>query len=318
MPKQADNAYWTVSDETLLLEHLRANAAAAGDGASFKMPTFNSAEHILEPVRTKGGPKTPGACKNKWFALRKIFRAIEAIQAQSGWTWSDDHGANITPDMEGQWQTFLKRYPAAKPYKHHGWIHLKVMTEIMPATPRGTYVFRPSQGIMGMGNTPTQSETLEGDSDQELEPKDETTEEEDQYEPPAHIQDLSSTPVRPTPGPSRKRQRAISVTPIHSEKKKTRSARDDAFSGLTKSMNHFSDNICKVLAMDPSLRTPHRRAQALTMAQTEEWMSKTDRLLFYRVLQKDVEAVDAYNALDADDLEWRKMWITQMVEDARS
>jgi hypothetical protein len=54
------------------------------------------------------------------------------------------------------------------------------------------------------------------------------------------------------------------------------------------------------------------------MAQMEEWMSKTDRLLFYRVLQKDVEAVDAYNALDADYLEWCKMWIMQMVEDARS
>ena len=121
----------------------------------------------------------------------------------------------------------------------------------------------------------------------------------------------SSTPA---PNPvSRKRQRAPSSTPIKSVRKKTTTAREDAFHGLTQSMNHFSDNICKVLAVDPTLRTPHRRGKALALAQKEGWMTMPDKLVFYKVLQKDIAAADAYIALDTNNEEWRHMWITQTI-----
>lgn len=74
---------------------------------------------------------------------------------QSGWTWSDARGADITPEMEPEWAKFIKVYKDAKPFKNHGWIHLEKMTEIMPVTLRGKYVFRPSQGITGMSAAPT-------------------------------------------------------------------------------------------------------------------------------------------------------------------
>ena len=72
MPPRAPNtnAYWTTADETVLLEHLKLNAAAAGDGASFKAPTFLSASVAVNAIRTKGGPKTASACKNKFSAVR--------------------------------------------------------------------------------------------------------------------------------------------------------------------------------------------------------------------------------------------------------
>jgi hypothetical protein len=52
--------------------------------------------------------------------------------------------------MEQEWSKFVKIYKEAKPFENHGWAHLEKMTEIMPVTLRGTYVFRPSQGVTGM------------------------------------------------------------------------------------------------------------------------------------------------------------------------
>lgn len=66
--------------------------------------------------------------------------------------------------------------------------------------------------------------------------------------------------------------------------------------------------------MDPSLRTPHRRKEALKLAQHEEWLSKGDRLIFYSVLEKDINAVDAYASIDRDDHEFCEMWVCEKVD----
>ncbi|KAF8958637.1 hypothetical protein BDZ97DRAFT_1616590, partial [Flammula alnicola] len=133
-------AIWTTADETTLIEFLFQHRASAGDGSSFKMTTFHGVVSVLEATRTKGGPKTAKSCQNKWAMLRHIWRAIQDIRTQSGWTWSDVRGADISPDMEDQWATFLKSHPLAKPFENHGWPHLERVTMIMPATLRGTHV----------------------------------------------------------------------------------------------------------------------------------------------------------------------------------
>jgi hypothetical protein len=66
--------------------------------------------------------------------------------------------------------------------------------------------------------------------------------------------------------------------------------------------------------MDPSLRTPHRRKEALKLAQQEEWLSKGDRLIFFSVLERDINAVDAYASIDRDDREFCEMWVCDKVE----
>lgn len=165
---KTDNAKWTLADETTLIVFLHEHRSAAGDSASFKAVTFNEAATVVDAIRTEGGPKTGTACLNKWghvrnfisppfvtfscfyLKLRRIFRAIQAIKNQSGWTWSDTRGADIAPDMEQEWAKFVKIYKEAKPFKNHGWVHLEKMTDIMPVTLRGTHVYRPSQGITGM------------------------------------------------------------------------------------------------------------------------------------------------------------------------
>ncbi|GLB45371.1 hypothetical protein LshimejAT787_2200340 [Lyophyllum shimeji] len=114
------------------------------------MVTFTAASAVVDKARSKGGLKTAKACQNKWNALRRAFRAIQAIKfSKSGWTWDDEHGANITLDMEGAWNAFIKVRKDAKPFKHKGWVHLEKMTHLMPATVKGTHVFCASQGTSG-------------------------------------------------------------------------------------------------------------------------------------------------------------------------
>jgi hypothetical protein len=68
--------------------------------------------------------------------------------------------------------------------------------------------------------------------------------------------------------------------------------------------------------MDPSLRTPHHRKEALKLAQSEKWMPTGDRLIFCLCLEKNIAAADGYLALDPDDEEWRRTWINAKVEEA--
>jgi hypothetical protein len=65
--------------------------------------------------------------------------------------------------------------------------------------------------------------------------------------------------------------------------------------------------------MDPLLRTPHHCKEALKLAQKEVWLSKGDCLIFYSVLEKDINAVDAYASIDRDDQEFCEMWVSDKV-----
>ncbi|KAF8952273.1 hypothetical protein BDZ97DRAFT_1682107 [Flammula alnicola] len=150
MTKDNGAAQWTTEDEVIFIDFLLLHAAAAGDGGNFKMVTFNAAAPVIEVKRVKGGPKTAKACQNKYNSLRRTFRAIQAIKNRSGWTWSDETGASITPEMEDTWSDFLKVHKDAKPFKNKGWVHLKKVSLLMPATVKGKHIFRPSQGLSGM------------------------------------------------------------------------------------------------------------------------------------------------------------------------
>jgi hypothetical protein len=97
--------------------------------------------------------------------LRLSFRAIQAIKNVSGWTWSDECGADITPELEDEWATFLVANKHAKPFKNRGWNHLEKMVDIMPVTIRGAHVFHASQGVTGLDSDP--GELLDQDDDNE-------------------------------------------------------------------------------------------------------------------------------------------------------
>jgi len=37
----------------------------------------------------------------------------------SGWTWSDETGATITPELESSWAAYVRIHRDAKPFKHN-------------------------------------------------------------------------------------------------------------------------------------------------------------------------------------------------------
>lgn len=79
--------------------------------------------------------------------------------------------------MEDEWELFLRKHKDARPFKNHGWIHLDIMTDIMPATLRGAYVYRPTQGIVGMDHGSVHEDDSDA-SDVELEPSKEVNSDE--------------------------------------------------------------------------------------------------------------------------------------------
>jgi hypothetical protein len=66
------HASWTQADETLFLEFLQDHSAESGDRLNFKGVTWTAAAVRLGALCTKGGVKTPLACKNKWNSVSFI------------------------------------------------------------------------------------------------------------------------------------------------------------------------------------------------------------------------------------------------------
>jgi hypothetical protein len=64
-----------------------------------------------------------------------------AIQSVSGWTWDDETGATITPELEISWAAYVKIHKDTKPFKNRGWRHLHLMMQLMPSTVQGVHVY---------------------------------------------------------------------------------------------------------------------------------------------------------------------------------
>ena len=69
---------------------------------------------------------------------------IRAIQAVSGWVWSDDTGASITLHSASSWDDYVKSHPEAKPFRNKGWQFFNKVSLIMPSTTVGANVFHPT------------------------------------------------------------------------------------------------------------------------------------------------------------------------------
>jgi hypothetical protein len=65
-PIQISKAIWTTEDEMALIDFLVERRAEAGDGANFKATIWGAAAQEMAKHMTKGGVKTPEACKTKW------------------------------------------------------------------------------------------------------------------------------------------------------------------------------------------------------------------------------------------------------------
>ncbi|RXW13177.1 hypothetical protein EST38_g12677 [Candolleomyces aberdarensis] len=153
MPPKKDRVYWSIQDETALLNYLLEHKTEAGDGRNSKEPVFEGARAALQSAReadAKEAPKTLSSCKAKWSRLKATYELILKLKGLSGWSWDDRTGCSITADSQDVWEAFVVKNPDAAKFKNQGWVHLVLMSQILPdAVPKGHDVFRPSDRSIG-------------------------------------------------------------------------------------------------------------------------------------------------------------------------
>ncbi|KAJ8521979.1 hypothetical protein ONZ45_g1365 [Pleurotus djamor] len=140
-------AYWTIIQTKILLDHLVENKAAAGDGANFTKTTWTAAA-IKANVKHKSGPrKTADMCRGKYKTLKTTFEVVDKLRNNSGWSWDDEKGADITPEKEGMWNDYVEMNPGASSFAKKGWPYLQYFDAFMPSRAKGKYVFHASQAL---------------------------------------------------------------------------------------------------------------------------------------------------------------------------
>jgi hypothetical protein len=72
---------------------------------------------------------------------------VKAIRGNSGWSWDDDKGADITPEKKGTWDNYVAKHPAAQPFRNSGWVHLDAFDSLGPSSAKGSHVFQASQAL---------------------------------------------------------------------------------------------------------------------------------------------------------------------------
>ena len=119
-------AHWDTASKAALITFLLEHKSEAGDGMSFKAPTFNKAAIHLIPFTLKGGAKNVASCKNKWawvcalyqsfchytywLQMKDTYLTVWELMERSGFTWIEQHGANITVESELTWEAYVKVY----------------------------------------------------------------------------------------------------------------------------------------------------------------------------------------------------------------
>ncbi|KAJ7773718.1 hypothetical protein DFH07DRAFT_990330 [Mycena maculata] len=171
-------ADWTSHPEDLThaLQFLHEQRSRIGDGGNFDKTVFNeAAAYMAEKWPPKsGGAKTEKSIRTKWKAARKLHEQI--LQAKQkrypgalGWTYTDEHGFNVTDSDRDAWNNFSKAHPHFKPFATCGWIHFQVVDEIIPSLAHGRHIFH-GGATQPMDSAPVllgQSQSQQEDEDED-------------------------------------------------------------------------------------------------------------------------------------------------------
>ncbi|KIK37046.1 hypothetical protein CY34DRAFT_93421, partial [Suillus luteus UH-Slu-Lm8-n1] len=139
--KRKPAAVWTSNEEAVFVNFLLSEFSASGDGNP-KESTLNTAASQLKEIfpNASGAEKTADACKNKWQSLKSAYNAVVDIKNTSGFTWSDEYGAGVVNKRDDVWDRYVKRRPAAKPFKMKGFEHFSAIEQMMPKIAKGSHV----------------------------------------------------------------------------------------------------------------------------------------------------------------------------------
>ncbi|KAJ3007619.1 hypothetical protein NUW54_g3478 [Trametes sanguinea] len=323
-----EHAKWTLEDEKMFVNYLTDHLAEQGDG-NYKMSTFNAAAAVLEGMRTAGGPKTGTACKNKWSRIKETYYICYKLKhgdGTSGFTWSEERGADIGIEDEAIWEAYVKRNPKADQFKHKGWPLFEAVDSIIPVKVKAKFIFAPSQAPvpnpLADEDSPTHStdvvdpSTVEPDTSNQHE----STETASPYTPPP-------LPSPPPPSLGRKRS-ALDMTSSTSISTgmltppiTQRSPRETA---ISRSIDRMSEVLANIVGgpttealPDTSLdSTPKRRRIAVELAthQEEDELSEDDMVELVEVMRRDITAADTYISLSKTKSKLRRAWVRRVVD----
>ncbi|KAG2062953.1 hypothetical protein BDR04DRAFT_984385, partial [Suillus decipiens] len=114
---------WMEADETVLIEYVTTNHSQGGDGMNFDHTFWVAAAAEMEKHLCLGVKKTVAACQSKWGHLHAMFNVVDKVANASGLSYSMEHRASITSELESMWTDFVKKNPKAKGLRDKGWKH---------------------------------------------------------------------------------------------------------------------------------------------------------------------------------------------------
>ncbi|KAK7019604.1 hypothetical protein R3P38DRAFT_3398370 [Favolaschia claudopus] len=329
------NADWSKPEIHAMLDHLILPRvkAQAGDGGLFPMTVFTEVSAVLAPLHQKGGLKTAKVCHNKYTQLRGTSKVVEHVAGNSGWAWSDEHGACIDDTTKSTWDDYVRAHPKAKPFRNRGWEFRDKMLKLMPVRITGAHVYRGTAGAPATlvsddeeeeeENDGGNDEDGEGDAGRGASPPWDMSGFESQGPPrsspstggarTSELSDKDSTPQTPAPSQGKKCSAATPVAPTPVVKKPRGAPGAAAMDKLATSIVGFGEDLRFALAppeaaggLQPS---PRRKMDAIVRAQELEasWLPTDQLIRFINILKADRDAVDTYSALKIEEL--RKAWV---------
>lgn len=119
-----------------------------------------------------------------------MYEIVNALRNNSGWSWDDEKGADISPEKKGVWDDYVLAHPLASPFRNCGWIHLAIFDLFGSKITKGTHVFHASQGVTSeeralpppsaRESSPPWPENLRDSDDTQVGPEDGDEEEEEE------------------------------------------------------------------------------------------------------------------------------------------
>lgn len=64
--------------------------------------------------------------------MKTMYWVVFHVKDNSGWTWSDVHGANINEEKQSTWEEYVRAHPKAWNLRNAGWPFMDTMEEVMP------------------------------------------------------------------------------------------------------------------------------------------------------------------------------------------
>ncbi|KAF8990507.1 hypothetical protein BDQ17DRAFT_1371821 [Cyathus striatus] len=278
--------------------------------------------------------KTADSCVNKWTHIHDLYKVILKIKAASGWTWSDEYGANITPELVSSWDDFVIANPKAKKFRNRGWKFLEQVTRIMPSVQvSDTNIFYPTQSTQQMAPVEASvsgTEEVGGSYDESRVNWDRSPEPEGD-EDDLFVEESVALPA--TPAQQWAPKRPAIPAPPSSQKKPNLSVGTAAIASISHSLEEFNELFRRSIPVPPqppvletpvspalgtlssptpgtsaeSSMEPSRQQAVICMQRQEAWMSTSQKALFMSLVWQHLDIADMY--LVTEDAALRRKWI---------